>query len=658
MPVITIPCPACGAGLKLPDASLIGKKGRCPKCQHRFVLTMPDPEEVPLQLADPPRPVIPRPVGPLVGTSARWVPDDDVPVLPSVASPAPLPSTPLPSTAMPSTAMPPVATAPEPAVAVQQVLVDPLAFAATSGDADSSVLNKVRGTARRRKSGRTWTILSIGIVAVTGLVAGGIFVAQRSAREAALAQTGPAANPAYEAEKQKRAASNETAEALSPTSGKNIPLDYLPFTPHVLCHLHPEALWKKDRATGEFQALLSNLGLWLHEQILTRTRFEPQDISELTFAINFGARMTEPDVAAVVRLREDQTPTDLMKRFKGRLRPDPNVEIYEADDFSFLLIDRRTFVVAPKLMGDALAESKDFPALASPDMEPLIQASDRDRHVSVMFDVRILDSHREDAFLPEMQPLFNQFMLWLGDGVETASWSMHLEPQLYMETLLHPTTASSVVKEQRKFQVALNHLPGTMLETVRRMQPGTAGSRQMIGRFPVMLAALDVGTTTHVSPMLTRAVTLLPRHAAANLAAGSLLTWNQSLVTDWNADHRTTQADQAIPGRIVDRLQMQVLVDFRRMPLQEAFGYIGETIKTEVSIDGDALKAAGFTQNMEQTYNLGSVTAQVALDTILKKYAGEKDPMVLIVDEAGKRLLLSTASKAAADGMTVFKTGP
>jgi hypothetical protein len=404
--------------------------------------------------------------------------------------------------------------------------------------------------------------------------------------------------------------------------------------------------------------MLGDLGLWLKEQISLRTRFEPEEIAELTFAINFGARMSEPEIAAVVRLREAQTKTDLMKRFKGQRRPDPDVEVYESTDFSFLLIDDRTFAVAPVALSESLAESKEFPALASPDMEPLLQESDRDRHATLLFDLKILDSHREDVFMTQLQTVVDKFILWLGSDVETVSWSMHLDSSFFMETLLHNTSDSSVMKVQRHAQLQFSKLAEEMLVNVRKMQPSTVGTRQMIGRFPAMLQAMDIGTTAHVAPACARLVTVLPRNAAANLAAGALLTWNQSLLTNFEETKVVKSDDTSIPDKIVDRLQMKVLIDFRRTPLQEAFGYIGESIKTEVVIDGDALKGAGFTQNMPQTFDLGTVTAQVALHEIIKKYAAERDPLVLIVDEAGKMLILSTKVKSEADGVKTFDTAP
>ena len=51
MPAVVIPCPHCEAELKLKDRSLLGKKGKCPKCAQTFVLEEPD--EVELELVAP-----------------------------------------------------------------------------------------------------------------------------------------------------------------------------------------------------------------------------------------------------------------------------------------------------------------------------------------------------------------------------------------------------------------------------------------------------------------------------------------------------------------------------------------------------------------------------------------------------------------------------
>jgi hypothetical protein len=46
------------------------------------------------------------------------------------------------------------------------------------------------------------------------------------------------------------------------------------------------------------------------------------------------------------------------------------------------------------------------------------------------------------------------------------------------------------------------------------------------------------------------------------------------------------------------------------------------------------------------------------LHEIIKKYSQERDPLVLIVDEPGKKLILSTRVKSEADGLKPFDTAP
>lgn len=665
MPSISIPCPACKATLKLPDNSLIGKKAKCPKCSHRFVLALPEEEEVPLQLAD--IPVLP--LAPRMGTSARWVPDD-IPVAPMLPNPLPAPVLPVASAGSRP------ASASEPAVAspLAEGLPDILAFSPGSSQSTPTaeldfatspaapLRTAQKPSVKKRRRGNKAGLIAMAVVTV--LVAGGGYAAYLvNQNRTTQVKQAPAVNAGWEQKKVELAASNESAESLSPTSGKPIPLDYLPFTPHLICHIHPDALWKKnDRVAQEFVAVLGDVAIWLSDQMQSRTRFLPEEISELTFAVNFGPRMSLPDVALVVRLKESVTERQFQEKLKetgAKRGDDPQVDIFTSADTSYLLIDEHTFAVAPAALAEDLEMSRKDAAMASPDMEPLLQESDRDRLVTILFDLKILDSHREDIFLTSLQTVADKFILWLGNEVETVSWSMHLEPHFFMETLLHNSSDSSVLKVQRHAQLQLSRLAEEMLAGVRKMRPSTAGSRQMIGRFPAMLNAVDIATTTHVAPTCARLVTVLPRQAAVNLAAGTRLTWYQSLQTNFEDDKDMTKSDgPAVPERIVDRLQMKVLVDFRRTPLQEAFGYIGESIKTEVTIDGDALKGAGFTQNMPQTFDLGTVTAQAALHEIILKYAKERDPLVLIVDEKGKKLTLSTRVKAEADGLTVFDTAP
>jgi hypothetical protein len=316
-------------------------------------------------------------------------------------------------------------------------------------------------------------------------------------------------------------------------------------------------------------------------------------------------------------------------------------------------IDQQTFAVAPVTLSDALADSKEYPRQVSVDLEPLVRESDRKRHLTLLFDVKNIDIHREYIFVEQMQHFADRFLMWFGKDVQTVSWSLHLEPNLFMETLLHQSNESSALRVERSIKSRLEDLPGDLTAAVQYMNPGTVGSRQLIGRFPAMSKALTLGTSTNVGPDYVRLVTLLPAKAAPNLAAATLLTWNQSIVTDFSQEPAVVAADPQVPQTIAERLQMPVLVDFRRMPLQEAFAFIGDEIKTTIDIDGDGLKLAGFTQNMAQTFNLGEVAAIKAIDAIVSQYEGK---MVISVDEANKKITVTTLEAANAKGMTVYDT--
>lgn len=670
MSSVSVSCPKCGRVLKLADRSLLGRRGKCPKCEHRFVLAEPsasaDPAAAEPRAKDPQSTARRAPQSaavasarrPLPGTSARWIPDEpaaedaaSLPVLPLAGSPVPQPAQNAAPTSPPSAADDPFS-----AFDFTSAATEGPGGAAPIVNAEPAPLRSVR---RRRRSGlMIQVIMAVCTAVIAGIIIGVRMLNHDPVMESA--RRPPAAeNRQWRDQETALASSNDDAVSYSPTQGEPIPLNFIPFTPQLICHLHPAELWQRERSVAEFQAMLGDLSLWLKSAITRITHFEPEEIDELTFAVNFGPRASEPEVAAVVRLREEQTESELFRRFDGQVRPDLEGIIYESGPLCFLLIDRKTFAVAPTDAVDALSAAKDYPALPPADLEPLLKASDRTRHLTLLFDVPNIDIHREDVLREELQPLSDAFVVWMGKDIETVSWSLHLEPNLYMETLLRQSNESSALKVQRQFRLQLDRLPERILKLAELMRPATEGSRRMVGRFPAMLQAVALATSVDTAGQYVRCVTLLPRNAAANLAAGSLLTWNESVVTDFStAVAASGSGDAGLPDTVAERLNLPVLVDFRATPLQEVVAYISEEIKTEFVINGDGLKMAAFTQNMPQTFDLGTVSAKAALHAVLQQYAAERDPMVICVDEAGKRITLTTKSAAVAAGTPVFDTSP
>ena len=163
---------------------------------------------------------------------------------------------------------------------------------------------------------------------------------QKNKAAAALAAAAekPAENVGWEQQKEELAVSNSDAKALNPTAGKQIPLDYMPFVPHLVFHIRPAEVWAKDQRHQEFVNLAFDLNTWLRGAILAVTKFEPEEIEELTFALNFGPRTSAPGVAAVVRLLNEQTSSEFqLKRFRGQVNPNLGPGIFEAEDYLSLI---------------------------------------------------------------------------------------------------------------------------------------------------------------------------------------------------------------------------------------------------------------------------------------------------------------------------------
>ncbi|MEQ9408871.1 MAG: hypothetical protein RIK87_14135 [Fuerstiella sp.] len=676
---VTINCPNCSSGLKLPDRRLLGRKGKCPKCAHRFILEEPD--EVELELVDPPENPLP-PQQPMVGTSAKWVPDDPT----GAADPVfPLADVPLPS----------VSSAPaDPFAQAASASANPFDFAAASSPGNSAS-TEVAGSAaappmfsvdsppdpanspavaapadggsitnrlsRRRTKKRTGPIvIGVGTAVFAFCMLGLWWQHNQQARQAAereAAAAVPAENTAWNEQKQQLAISNEDAKALSPTAGGPIPMEYMPFTPHLICHLRPAEIWASNRSKQTFVATLGDLAIWLGKVVEDTTMYPPQDIEELTFAVNFGPRTSVPDVAAVVRLRSE--PAASRHKFEsGRrvLLEDLNQDVFEAGGFCYVAIDENTFAVAPVGMADELVEAKTYSRQPSVEAEVLLAESDRQRQVTLIFDVMNIDTHREYIFA-EMETFADRFIVWLGKDIRTISWSLHLgEQTLFMETLLHSSNESSPMRVQRYLQNRLTKLPELLLETVRFMKPETVGYRDMIGRLPVMMQAVILGTSSQVGTGYVRLVTLLPEKAGPNLAAASLYAWDQSLRTDFDGPSPVASSQTRLPDRIVDRLkQVTVYVDFRNTPLQEALEYISDEIQVPIEINGEGLKQSALTQNMKQNHNLGDVPAMRAFDAILSNpdYRGA---MVMSVDEEAKKIIVTSRPAATADNLPIFDT--
>lgn len=769
---LKIPCPQCGKVLKLPDRSLLGRKGKCPKCSHTFVLAEPDSgetassevpanegppdvdelydelnqieqrrqadaDEVEFEIAESPAPI-------QHGTAARWVPDaaaephaaaasspaaqppgypfpvpGQIPVVPAGWTvppgyavvpyppspgmpyamppgyvPAPYgtpgyPPTSLPSAAVPAAppyvapapvvpVFPPAASTPPAPVAInpfatfaeQEVAPSPLPSSSEMLEESSSFrTHKKKKRHRNPKQTQLAAIVAAGILLVGGIafmtVGGGSHAktgpqSTNVARNSASNGPAPVEQPKW-----------ESPLPVSPTKGAPLSLICMPYGVTAIVHLRPAELWEKGTKREEFRFCWGPLGTWLESRIRAICNLEPAQIEELTFGLVPGIVGEPFQVCGVVRLKQALPKTELIALFRklqAELRNDDDSDypLYVSQDYAYMIKDLQTFAFCPAIKQSEMVEAINRPNAQAPGLEALITKTDRQRHLVVMFDPTVLMAHAQFVLPKELHPLANRVIEFFDPKqIETVAWSLHLgNEKFHSEILARNKTSVARTTLQYDLKKRVDHLPHELADAIRGyMNPKQVGPRQIIGRFPAMTKVFALSTHAASGDRFASLTTALPERAAPNLAIGALLTWDESTRTDFTRatgpSTLPTDTGTKLPDLVADRLrQLKCEIDFTKVPLQDGIRFIADECKVTIDIDGDALKAAGFTKNMEQNLKLGKVSGLEALAAILKKYEKERVPMVLVVDEAKKRALLTTKEFAEKDNLTTFAMPP
>ncbi len=609
MPGFRVTCPQCNKSLVLKDRSLLGRKGKCPKCGHRFVLTASEKPE--RKLVEP----LPR------GVAGESVPDD-LPVVPTVV-----------------------------AASDQPADVPKIELKLTDEDQAP-----YRHSARRSK-GRGRTRIVIGLVlTLCGL--GGA---------AAYLMTGVNEHPRQQVVSKPHAPPAPVQAATVPslpdsqeTTTDNDPIELLmvPSGARLIVNLRPAELWSDDARLAELRACLTeDVVSSITDFLRNVTHRDPQQIEEVLLAWILGARGTEPQLAAVVHLAHEERLSDLINEFGSEpLDEFAQPKIYLHEQQAVLIRDCRTLAFAPRELADDLSDWVDVPNHNTSDgILALLQQTDRNRLLTVICEPADVSRHVEMLFPQTVHDIARATTSWFAELVETMAWSVETGTEFRSEIILRGPSTQSASTLEELVTSRMQALPSQLTDAVRRMHPTRSGVRKLIGRFPAMLEVYRQATQSSLDLRVVRLVTALPPKAGPNLALTSVLTWAESTRLPLSAGSSAPDSTAVSESlTIAQRLQLPVDAEFNRTPLQEAIDYIAGEINVSIVIDGDALKDAGYTKNMPQTFTLGTVTAQQALREIVEQYQEDGKQMVLVIDEEVGRAILKTKKFADAAGETPF----
>ena len=618
MSSFVIPCPQCGKELKVPDRSFLGKKGKCRQCSTTFVLTEPQEEEVELELVSPG----------------------------------------------------------EPEAAAESIAITTAASPEISLNVESGGVKQMKELKRKNRKRRNVQIVAGGLLAIA--IAGSFYFLKaekdknaRRERERLAeleANKKPQVDEQYVSDRKHLEANKEQADLASPTRGKPIALNYMPPGVKIVINLQLQEFWQEGSLAEEFRFCLgASFNDWFTANVKELTGFEPAQIDRLMLGVVPGLRGQMPQFAGLVELVEPQKKFDMIKLFQGELINDYEPAIYMSGQRCFIHIDDKTFAFGPQADAQNMADAIDFNAITSDDITALLAQTDRDRHLTILFDPKLLRLEQETYFPEPMLAVLNHVLDWIGDDVRSLSWAMHFDRQFHSELKLRNDRVTTKASLQNKLKKRLDEVPYRVLAAVEMMKPQQIGKRKLIGRFPAMMKAFALSTlggSGKIEDQLVQFTTVLHERAAPNLALGTVLAWDESTRTDFNRSPGNTptvaSTEPAKPLTLEEKLKQNIEIDFRKTALQDAFAYIADESKIPIVLDGDALKAVGFTQNMNQDMNLGVVTVQEALLGVMKG-KGHKiiednpDTMILILDEDSKGFTVSAVPYATDQGFKPYE---
>ena len=664
MSELVVNCPKCSKGLKLRDRRKIGKKARCPKCSHVFVLTAPSEpgqveNEVELKLAsDVAHPPVAQPDVPAVGVAARWVPDN-APPLQQTAPPLPQqPGAPQPVIQQ---QFPQQAAPQQPAAGAffEAPASGPVVVAAEDAGGVAHLKALKKKNAKRRN-----TAIIAGILTAAA-VGGVVYMAQDHLEAAKIAEeeaAKPKVDEEFEAEKEQLRQNTAIAKASSPTTGGPIPMNCLPLGARVIISVRPAELWKAGSRGEEIRFCLGPFGEWATAKLVELCQFEPTQIEHALIGIIPGEVGEPPSIAAVVRLVEVAKKSELLVKFGGERNQDHGYPMYVRDDLSFLIgADLKMIAVAPSgVAAQEMATAVQYANPQSDGIDALIPQTDADRHLTVIFEPRSVVRHRDTIFPKHAWQLIDRSMEFFNDEeVETVAWSMHFgDKKFHSEVLMRNQTIIMEHLLQTEMRSKLKQLPFDLVSMVERMSPGIIGPRKVIGRFPAMTQVFAMSTTGGTGTRYAQLTTELPERAAPNLALGGLLAWDESTRTNFNTAVKQVKPEDTgpkLPDLVVDRLKKIIDVEFVRTPLQDAFSYIADECKVDHYIDGDALKLSAYTKNMTQDYVANCSGLDAIKYLVTRPINGQPNALCIVIQQDQNRFLLTTKPVAMNTGLKIYE---
>lgn len=304
------------------------------------------------------------------------------------------------------------------------------------------------------------------------------------------------------------------------------------------------------------------------------------------------------------------------------------------------------------------APSDELPLLQR-EIELLIETTDRDRHLTLVFSPRFLLGDGGSLLRGPWAPLRELLLAQMRDSWKAAALSLHLDDagRLYWELRVLGTAAEP---ERRVARSLAERAAGWEDELAATVEGGDWApySRAVVERSPAMIEVVARYARRGVEGRQA----VLNGYAPPG-AAHQLLLAAERIVAEFSDDSRrrllaesTAEANDAALS-VEERLRQPVTVRFARESLETAVGILSDAMAVPITIRGRDLQLEGITRNQMLGLDVAEQTAEAALvealrlanpDPLATGPADDRQRLVYLVRDG--RIELTTRQAAESRG--------
>jgi eukaryotic-like serine/threonine-protein kinase len=457
----------------------------------------------------------------------------------------------------------------------------------------------------------------------------------------------------------------------SPTSGKQLDLSMLPFESMGVIALRPKSLLATEEGPRLLRALGPAFEKW-QRRLERQIGYSLEDLDQLIISLH--PRGDDwPEAAYVVTLAAEIDRDDLL----GKLG-DPEEKVTEEDpyylgaEFACYLPEGdkvSRFAIGSNERMKEVGELAGDPPPPRTGTEPVIRASDQDRHVSILFvpyfvSTNLLRDGREYYF-GEAKKVREPLDWLLGSGIKAGLFSAHFDRNTYIELQIHNDVTKNPYGVANDLRNRVSEMPALIETYIAQELNPPVYWRKLAFRYPDMITALHDETRIQVDGKLAVVNAILPGVAAHNLAAGGEL-----LLASQPTEMMVVGETKPKVPQNMDEL---LLTDSKLAFAQQSFENVIRTIENDVlekypdlpfyfdvKVIGPDLEANGITRNKEVSNFDAEGTVADVLTALCRKVnpvttvkeASEPDQKLVWVvgpdpDDESKTAILITSRDAS-----------